>query len=84
MTRDEHGNRMNWDTIASNWHQLRDHLKQEWSALSNEHIDRIAGDRETLSTKLQQFYGISQATADEQIDAFAARHQHDDANGRRQ
>jgi uncharacterized protein YjbJ (UPF0337 family) len=74
---------MSWDTIASNWNHFRDHLKQEWSALSNQHLDRIAGDRERLSTNLQQFYGISQAAADAQIDAFAERHQHHDANGRR-
>jgi uncharacterized protein YjbJ (UPF0337 family) len=66
---------MNWDTIEGNWQQLKGKMKQEWGAFTDEHLDGIAGQREQLSNKLQEFYGISKDAADAQIDAFADRNQ---------
>jgi uncharacterized protein YjbJ (UPF0337 family) len=66
---------MDWDKIAGNWQQLRGKVKEEWSALTDDHLDRIAGEREQLSTKIQEFYGVSKDAADAQIDAFADRNQ---------
>lgn len=65
--------KMDWHVIGGSWHRFRDDLKAEWSALTDEHIDRIGGQRDQLSEKLQEFYGISKDAADAQIDAFANR-----------
>jgi uncharacterized protein YjbJ (UPF0337 family) len=46
--------------------------KEQWSALTEDHLDQIAGERDVLSAKLQDFYGISKDAADAQIDAFSA------------
>ena len=64
---------MNWDTIEGNWEQLNQKVKQEWSALTDDHLDKIAGERDQLSAKIQEFYGVSKDAADAQIDAFANR-----------
>lgn len=65
---------MNWDTIEANWKQLAGNVKEQWGALTDDHLNQIAGERDRLSGKLQQFYGISKDAADAQIDAFAQRH----------
>jgi len=64
---------MSWDTIEGNWQQFRGKVREQWSALTDDHLDKIAGQREELSGKIQDFYGVSKAAADAQIDAFAER-----------
>ena len=48
-------------------------MKEEWSAFTDDHLDTIAGQRDQLSHKIQEFYGVSKEAADAQIDAFAER-----------
>ena len=64
---------MSWDTIESNWQQFKGKVKEQWSALTDDNLDTIAGEREQLSGKIQDFYGVSKDAADAQIDAFAQR-----------
>jgi uncharacterized protein YjbJ (UPF0337 family) len=64
---------MNWDTIESNWQQFKGRMKEEWSAFTDDHLDAIAGKRDLLSSKIQEFYGVSKEGADAQIDDFADR-----------
>ena len=60
---------MSWDTIEGNWQQLKGKVKEQWSALTDDNLDQIAGQRDQLSGKIQDFYGISKDAADAQIDA---------------
>ena len=64
---------MTWDTIEDNWQQFKGRMKEEWSAFTDDHLDSIAGQRDQLSSKIQEFYGVSKEAADAQIDAFAER-----------
>ena len=64
---------MSWDTIEGNWQQFKGRMKKEWSAFTDDHLDSIAGQRDQLSRKIQEFYGVSKEAADAQIDAFAQR-----------
>ena len=64
---------MSWDTIEDNWKQFKGKVKEQWGALSDDHLDQIAGKRDQLSGKIQDFYGVSKEAADAQIDAFAER-----------
>ena len=64
---------MGWNTIEGNWQQFKGRMKQEWSAFTDDHLDSIAGQRDQLSSKIQEFYGVSKEAADAQIDAFAQR-----------
>jgi uncharacterized protein YjbJ (UPF0337 family) len=67
---------MHWDNIESNWQQFKGKAKEQWSALTDVNLDTIAGERDQLSGKIQDFYGVSKDTADAQIAAFAERTRH--------
>lgn len=64
---------MSWDIIEGNWQHFKGKIKKEWGAFNDEHLDDIAGQRDQLSDKIQNFYGVSKDAADAQIDAFAQR-----------
>jgi uncharacterized protein YjbJ (UPF0337 family) len=64
---------MSWDIIEGNWQNFKGKIKKEWGAFTDEHLDDIAGQRDQLSDKIQNFYGVSKDAADAQIDAFAQR-----------
>ena len=64
---------MSWNTIEGNWQQFKGKVKEQWSALTDDNLDQIAGQRDQLSGKIQDFYGVSKDAADAQIDAFAER-----------
>jgi uncharacterized protein YjbJ (UPF0337 family) len=64
---------MSWDTIEYNWQQFKGKVKEQWGALSDDNLVKIAGQRDQLSGKIQDFYGVSKDAADAQIDAFAER-----------
>jgi uncharacterized protein YjbJ (UPF0337 family) len=65
---------MNWDIIEGNWKQFKGKIKEQWSKLSDDHIDRIEGKRDQLSGKIQESYGISKDEAEKQIKEFEDRH----------
>ena len=51
----------------------REKVKGECSAPGGDRSDGIARERERLSARMQQFYGISKDAADAHLDAFANR-----------
>ncbi len=61
---------MNRDVIEGNWKQLKGSVKQQWGKLTDDTIDRINGDREVLSGKIQEAYGVGRDEAKKQIDAW--------------
>src|SRR5258708_30825005 len=65
---------MNWDQVEDNWKQLKGTVQQEWSKLTNDNLDVIAGNRKMLSGKIQEAYGISKDEAEEQIEEFEYRY----------
>ena len=64
---------MTWDTIEGNWQQFKGRMKKEWSAFTDEHLDSIAGQRDQLSSKIQEFYGVSKEAADRPSPPIALR-----------
>ena len=62
---------MNWDQIRCNWKQASDKIKLTWGKLSEDDLDKIAGNRDLLSTLLQQRYGYATAQAEMKVDEFA-------------
>ena len=65
---------MNWDIIEGNWKQLKGNIKQQWSKLTDDHIDMIAGRRDDLSGKIQEAYGVNKDEAEKQIKHFEDNH----------
>jgi len=69
---------MNWQPIESRWHQLKAKAKQQWSKLTDEQLDAIAGKRDQLSSKIQQQYGLSKEEAERQLNEFENRYRNFD------
>ena len=61
---------MNWDRIEGNWKQFKGKAKQQWSKLTDDELDAIAGSREVLSGKIQEQYGISKEQAEQELADF--------------
>ncbi len=59
---------MNWNVIEANWKQLKGRIKHEWDQLTDDDLDKIAGKRERLASRLAEVYSMSETTAEEEID----------------
>ncbi|MGB9151354.1 MAG: CsbD family protein [Burkholderiales bacterium] len=62
-----------WQIIESNWKQFKGNVKAQWSKLTDDQIDRIAGKRDLLSGKIQIAYGFTKEEAEVQIRGFVDR-----------
>src|ERR1700674_4439161 len=45
---------MNWDIVEGNWKQFKGQVKTQWSKLTHDHPDVIAGKRVELAAKIQE------------------------------
>lgn len=73
---------MNWDRIEGNWKQFRGHVKQQWGKLTEDHLDVIAGNRDILSGKIQESYGVGKDEAEKQLAAWESAVKDDDSSKR--
>jgi uncharacterized protein YjbJ (UPF0337 family) len=63
---------MNWDRIEGNWKQFKGTAKAKWGKLTDDQLDVIAGKREHLAGKIQEAYGITMETTEDQIAQWQA------------
>ena len=61
---------MNWDQIKGNWKQFRGKAQEKWGDLTDDDLDRIAGQRDQLIGKVQECYGIAREEAEKQVKEF--------------
>ncbi|MEO7031827.1 MAG: CsbD family protein [Herbaspirillum sp.] len=61
---------MNWNVIEGDWTQYKSQVKAQWSKLSNDNLDIIAGKRDQLLGQIQKSYGIVQEEAEQEVAAF--------------
>lgn len=64
---------MNWDRIQGNWKQFKGGAKKQWGNLTDDELDRIAGQRDELVGRIQERYGLSRDEADRQIRDWESR-----------
>ena len=64
---------MNWDRIERNWKQFKMSARQEWSALTEEQLDMIAGRHDALVGTIQEEYGMGRQETEKQIAAWQSR-----------
>lgn len=62
---------MNWDRVAGNWQQFTGRVKQQWGDLTDDDLAKINGQRDVLSGKIQERYGIAKDVADRQLDDWS-------------
>jgi uncharacterized protein YjbJ (UPF0337 family) len=59
---------MNQDTFAGHWKQMRGKAKEWWGQLTDDELDRIAGQKDQLLGALQAKYGYTREEAEREID----------------
>jgi uncharacterized protein YjbJ (UPF0337 family) len=45
---------MNWDRVEGNWKQFKGQVKEKWGNLTDDDLDRVAGQREQLEGVIQE------------------------------
>lgn len=61
-----------WDTVKGNWTQFKGMVRERWGELTDDEIDKIAGDYQQLIGHLQKKYGIDASEAQSQADDWAS------------
>ncbi len=61
---------MNNDIIQGKWRQLKGSLQQKWGKLTDDDLDRLDGNQQYLSGKLQERYGWARDEADREVREF--------------
>lgn len=61
---------MNWNIIEGNWKQFKGRAKIQWSMLTDDQLDMIAGKRDLLAGKIQELYGVTADEVEKQLRAF--------------
>lgn len=70
---------MNWDVIEVNWKEFKGNVKQQWSKLTDDQLEVIAGKREHLAGKIQVMYGIGKDEAEHQLSDWQKNQKHSDS-----
>jgi len=65
---------MNWDAIERDWSEFRAEVRANWTRLTSEQLDLIAGKRNSLASTIQESYGVTGTAAQQQIAAFEERY----------
>jgi uncharacterized protein YjbJ (UPF0337 family) len=58
---------MDWDRIAANWGHWKGRIKERWGRLTDAELIAIAGNRDRLTERLSERYGLAAAEAERQI-----------------
>jgi uncharacterized protein YjbJ (UPF0337 family) len=64
---------MNWDQIKGNWTSLKGKVKEQWGDLTDDDIDRLAGQKDQLVGEIQRRYGCSREEAETQVETWSKR-----------
>ncbi|MEQ9811357.1 MAG: CsbD family protein [Azospirillaceae bacterium] len=61
---------MNSDELKGNWNILKGKVRQKWGDLTDDDVEKIAGDRDELVGRIQKQYGIAREEAERQVDSW--------------
>jgi uncharacterized protein YjbJ (UPF0337 family) len=61
---------MQWDEIKGNWTQLKGKARSTWGRLTDDDLERVAGQREQLAGALQEKYGWAKDEVERQVEQF--------------
>ena len=63
---------MNADVLKGQWHQLKGSIKSKWGKLTDDDLDQVSGNAETLIGRIQERYGYARDQAKREVDDFFA------------
>ena len=61
---------MNWSEVQTNWEQLTALLRSRWHELTDDDLESIEGDRDSLVALLQKRYGFTKESAHREVCEF--------------
>ena len=64
---------MNEDRIEGQWKQIRGEVRKQWGKLTDDDLDKIAGDRDKLEGRIQELYGRAKDDVRREVDTFYDR-----------
>jgi uncharacterized protein YjbJ (UPF0337 family) len=59
---------MEWNRVEGNWKQFKRQIKEKWGNLTDDDLDRVAGQRDQLEGVIQERYGIAKDQVRKDID----------------
>jgi uncharacterized protein YjbJ (UPF0337 family) len=62
---------MNADILEGKWHQFKGGAKAKWGRLTDDDIDTVEGNAETLIGLLQERYGYARDEAERQVQSLS-------------
>jgi uncharacterized protein YjbJ (UPF0337 family) len=66
---------MNWDQLKGNWKQMRGKVREQWGDLTDDDVERAAGNRDQLVGRIQERYGVAKEEAERQVEDWSRRMQ---------
>jgi len=63
---------MNWDQVQGKWKQYKGQVRAKWGKMTDSDFDVIAGNRQQLVGKLQEYYGLTREVEEKQVDEFTS------------
>ena len=61
---------MNWDRVEGNWKQFKGRVKDKWGNLTDDDLERAAGNRDQLEGLIQKRYGIAKDQVTKDLNAW--------------
>jgi uncharacterized protein YjbJ (UPF0337 family) len=58
---------MNWDHIENNWDDFKGKIKQNWTEISDQQLEMVAGKRDRFARVIQRTYHIGPSEAELQL-----------------
>ncbi|MEB8387822.1 CsbD family protein [Rhodobacteraceae bacterium KMM 6894] len=65
---------MNWDQVEGKWKQFKGKAQEQWGDLTNDELDKAAGNRERLEGLIQERYGKGKEEARKEVDDWLNKH----------
>lgn len=61
---------VNWEEVEDRWMQTKESVRRQWGKLTDDDLERIAGKRDVLVTRLQSHYGLTKQEAQKRVDEW--------------
>lgn len=58
------------DVLKGQWKQFKGRIKEQWSELTDDEIDKVQGESQRLVGLLQEKYGYAKAKAEAEVEEF--------------
>lgn len=58
---------MDWEHIEKNWDEFKWKFKQNWTEVSDQQLDMVAGKRDRISRVIERTYHIRPSEAEQQL-----------------